>query len=81
VFCLCSKADHVLKYLAPASRIASLGLAGYGDLGHRGPELTGVNDTHAVRTLMREDLGHGDWFNAVEFERTMETLRVQALHP
>lgn len=76
VYCLCSRGDQVLRYLAPASRIATLGLAGYGDLGCKGP-LVPADVGDRVRTLWRNTLGHGDWFSAEEFERTMETVRLQ----
>lgn len=81
VFCLCSKGDGVLKYLARPSQIFGCVGLGYGDLGYRGPALNGLNDTLSVRTTWRNGLGHGDWFDAGNFERTMETIRAQATHP
>ncbi|HSV73447.1 MAG TPA: hypothetical protein VLH79_06785 [Chthonomonadales bacterium] len=76
VFCLCSRGDKVLTYLARASRVATLGLLGYGDLGCRGPE----NAPHHVWTTWCNTLGHGDWFEPAHFDRTMETILTQALH-
>lgn len=78
VFCLCSKGDHVLRYFARASQIATLGLIGYGDLGYRG-----AVEQHTPRLyhVWRDELGHSDWFGPGEFDRTMETIRVQAGHP
>jgi pimeloyl-ACP methyl ester carboxylesterase len=77
VFCLCSRGDKVLTYLARASRIATLGLLGYGDLGCRGaasPVLPQVWHT------WRNSLGHSDWFAGENFERTMETILTQSLY-
>lgn len=78
VYCLCSRGDLILGRLARASRLLTLGLLGYGDLGCRGPI------SHAfprVFTVWRSSLGHSDWFNATEFERTLATVHTQALHP
>lgn len=81
VFCLCSRGDAVLKYLARPSQVFQFLGLGYGDLGHRGPVLTALNDTQSVRTAWRDTLGHSEWFSAANFEATMETIRSQAFHP
>lgn len=77
VFCLCSHGDKVLTYLARASRIATLGLFGYGDLGCRGAANPVPRN---VRHVWRDSLGHSDWFSPAHFDRTMETILIQATH-
>lgn len=78
LFLLCSKGDSVLRYLAPASRVLSFGLLGYGSLGQTGAKHT---QTAGVRHVWREDLGHSDWFSPQEFETTMRTVHAQAANP
>jgi pimeloyl-ACP methyl ester carboxylesterase len=90
VYCYCSRGDAVLKYLALASRLATLGLAGYGDLGYHGPEAVEPCATSTVETLWRNQFGHSDWFTAENFGATMHhvlfhaighTPRRHAFHP
>lgn len=69
VFCYCSHGDAVLRYLAPASRWASFGLLGYGDLGYRGP--AGVRPGQRVETHWEQSYGHGDWFAGANLETTL----------
>ena len=44
-------------------------LLGFGNLGLTGPK----NTTREIEVI-REPLGHGDWFNDTHFDRTMERL-------
>lgn len=79
VFCYCSHGDAVLKYLALASRIATLGFAGYGDLGYHGPEAVEIVPASTVETVWRHAYGHSDWFSPEHFGATMHHVLFHAL--
>ena len=75
-YCYCSRGDKVLTWLAPFSRAATLGLAGYGDLGAKGPA-----DPHPPRLGVHWDdtMGHGDWFLPENFDQTMRLVHANAV--
>lgn len=76
VFCLCSRADQVLRYAARFSQIASLGLLGYGDLGYRGASApVPPRVYHSWRSM-----GHSEWFAGPNFDSTMRAVLSQAIH-
>ncbi len=76
--CYCSGGDLILRRLAPLSRTLTLGLAGYGDLGAKGPPL----EHWPERTDVHWDdtMGHGDWFLPENFDQTMRLVRDHALY-
>lgn len=75
-FCFCSLADTVLTRWARASRLATFGLLGYGDLGAYGAAEPWPRRVHHV---VRSGLGHSDWFAGGEFDRTLQSVLYQAL--
>lgn len=77
-YCYCSRGDHVLRYLAPASRWASLHLLGYGDLGATG---AAKPVPPRVAHTWRDTMGHGDWFAPEHFDTTMQMIRDHAFDP